>query len=260
MSLFQTINVVAHALPHHTWGEWTPAHTVVLLTSFFVWSAVAAASHAVSGVLFATYATLEATARREWLSRCVSSCHAVWQVAGSVSIRLMVERVDFVEYAPIADFYFLSLAGYLLFDLLLVAATPQLRSLGTLAHHCVGLGAVCAVTVTHVGCCFLAMFLFTEISTPFVNFHWFFRACNEKPSLTLANGFLMWLTFVCGRILVLPYAIYLTLSHIHQVIAFSAWLAAFYVTLFVTISVLNLHWANLITRGLLKAWRKPKAE
>lgn len=258
--MFQTINALAHALPHHTWGEWTPAHTVVLLLSFGVWCALAVASHAASSVLFATYASLEAPMRREWVSRCVSSCHAVWQVAGFVSIRLMAERMDFAEYPPISDFYFLSLAAYLSFDLLLVASTPQLRSLGTVAHHGVGLSAVCAVTVTRIGCCFLAGFLLTELSTPFVNFHWFFRTCDEKPSLVLANGFLMWLTFVAGRILVLPYAVYLVFAHIHQVIAFSPWLAAFYVSLFVTISILNLYWASLISRGLLKAWRKPKAD
>jgi hypothetical protein len=163
----------------------------------------------------------------------------------------------------LSDFYFLSLAAYLCFDVVLVCSTPHLRSVGTVAHHFAGGLSAIAVVASHVGCAFLTLFLFTESSTPFVNFHWFFRTSGEKDGLVLVNGVLMWLSFVTFRICSLPFTVRLVVCHIHQILAVHehGWLLAlFFLSQFVLLSILNVKWGLQITRGLLKALRKKKSE
>jgi hypothetical protein len=261
--LIAAVNRWALLLPEHVLGEWTPAHSLVFLLSLFGWAAVFLCAHAVSLRLFATYGALSGALRIEWLSRLVSTCHAVWQVCGALSIALSLDRFDFLAYSAVADFYFLSLAAYLSFDAVLVCATPHLRSAGTVAHHFAGCASALAVVASRIGCAFLALFLFTEASTPFVNLHWFLRTSGESDALLLANGVLMWLSFVAFRVCSLPFTVSLVYRHIGQIVGahqFGWLLALFFLSQFLLLSVLNLKWALQITRGLLRALRKPKGD
>ncbi|TQV96029.1 hypothetical protein V2A60_001180 [Cordyceps javanica] len=105
--------------------------------------------------------------------------------------------------------------GYFVWDLFVTAINLDVFGVGTLAH------AISALTVfslgfkpfvNYYGCNFILF----ELSTPFLNVHWFLDKLNMTGSnLQLYNGFALLFTFFSCRLVYGPYQTYKVFSDIY---------------------------------------------
>ncbi|KAB5563522.1 TLC domain-containing protein [Coniochaeta sp. 2T2.1] len=184
-------------------------------------------------------------------------------------------------------------AGYFIWDLLMTALHIDVFGFGLLAH------AVSALTVYSFGFMpFLyyygPVFILYELSTPFLNIHWFFDKLNmtgTKPQLY--NGIILLVTFACCRLVYGTYqsacvyvdmyratqsspdAGYLAAAHgvnstltdpNQNMMAFATdaepipyWLALIYVASNITLNSLNWHWFFKMIAAVRKRFEPAKA-
>ena len=65
-------------------------------------------------------------------------------------------------------------------------------------------GAFALGLYTHLATPYHCIFLLNEVSTPFVNAHYFLHRSGNRGSAYQTNGFLMWLSFLVFRIIANP--------------------------------------------------------
>ena len=169
-----------------------------------------------------------------------------------------IDNFDFDSWIGLAEIFFVALVGYMILDASICLATPQLRRRSYFFHHSIAIGAGVFVTAFRCGCAPFTLFLLTEASTPFVNFHWFFLKSNMKDTqLFKVNGLIMWLVFGVVRVgICMPVVAALLWLDRKQVMAhggLTLWLG--YAALFVGICAVNLIWFGRMTRGALKVLR-----
>ena len=134
-----------------------------------------------------------------------------------------------------------------------------MRDLPSILHHVAGVGGFIASVSTRCLCVFLAVLLVSEASTPFVNFHWFFRRSSMSgDTLYTANGIAMAVSFFALRILPMPWLYWLIAKYTHsQIVLVHGWpLAIFFLVLFNSASILNLLWFRSIVRGFRQHFQK----
>jgi len=134
--------------------------------------------------------------RAEWLSRCVSSCHAIFCVSGSFYCLLKDEHCSkdfFFGYSLTCENILTVTLVYWIVDLLFILRYwKQLGDLGIMAHHAFGIVPFAIGRWYRSMHPFGSWILITELSTPFVNNVWFLsifsKYLKESPK---NNGDLM---------------------------------------------------------------------
>lgn len=234
-------------------------YNAAAFVSFFVcWFVYLYVSPALSSMLVPAYRTLKRGDKVDWNSRVVSSIHAVVVTIGTFFC-LLSEDVWYSDpyggYSKPAELYSHIFIGYLFYDMLLVLGNKEIRTAGTIAHHAIAIAAYTLSIFHYITQFFATLWLFTEISTPFINNRVFLKlAGKETSTLYLINGLMMAITFVGSRAIFAPiFGGYYGFVLRHKAI-FPTW----YTKVDFAISVvgmtsLNLYWSYLIIKGILKA-------
>jgi len=239
----------------------------VSLVSFVVCWGIYFASDVLFARLFPFYAKLSKGDRAEWGSRVVSTLHAIVATYGSIYALFNEKsfREDpFLGQPSAACQWYLKVSiGYFLYDLVLVLAEKQLRTMGTIIYHVLGLvGFPASISGEQVQF-FTILQNSTEITTPFVNNRWFLAVSKQANSqFYMINGLVMTFGFVLYRAVIIP-SITLSTFYYHwdkyqqvsDVIYFLLPVCE------IGISLLNFYWSYLMVRGMLKHLQKknPKA-
>ncbi|KAJ3499316.1 hypothetical protein NLG97_g432 [Lecanicillium saksenae] len=161
--------------------------------------------------------------------------------------------------------------GYFVWDLIITSMNMDVFGIGTLAH------AISALTVfslgfkpfvNYYGCNFILF----ELSTPFLNIHWFLDKVNMTGSnLQLYNGFALLFTFFSCRLIYGPYQSYKVFSDIYAlsgknpsspgtgVLAYVTsqtyipqWLSFAYIASNATLTFLNFYWFYMMIYAIRK--------
>ncbi|KAL1896478.1 hypothetical protein Cpir12675_002767 [Ceratocystis pirilliformis] len=179
-------------------------------------------------------------------------------------------------------------AGYFLWDLVITSMNLRIFGLGTLAHAISALGVYCLgfrPFVNHYAC----IFILWELSTPFLNIHWFLDKLNMTGSkLQAYNGAMLIFTFFICRLVFGTYQSYLTMKDIwasinvvpavaylepsklpsvHQFTtvdsAIPVWLGLAYLAANITLNSLNFYWFIKMIQAVAKRFtpvKKPLTE
>ncbi|EHK26695.1 uncharacterized protein TRIVIDRAFT_90622 [Trichoderma virens Gv29-8] len=167
-------------------------------------------------------------------------------------------------------------AGYFVWDLFVTSLNLDVFGLGTLAH---AIAALLVYTlgfrpfVNYYGC----VFILWELSTPFLNIHWFFDKVNMTGTRAqLYNGILLLFSFFSCRLIYGTYQSYCVFRDMwpainaHPIKTFSespvmdfatsettvpTWLAASYLMSNLTLNTLNFYWFIMMIRAVLKRFQ-----
>lgn len=110
-------------------------------------------------------------------------------------------------------------------------------------------------------------FVLYELSTPFLNIHWFMDKCNKTGSRAQwINGVALLSTFAGSRLLWGTYQslrlyqdIWLALRTTNpDELPVPPWLALLYLTSIMSLSVLNVHWFGKMIESIMSRFEKPK--
>ena len=242
--------------PASAWRVAMPPHLLRVVT----WSAVVFAgcyaALAVTHVGRPRGGLVKAKDGPEWDSRLVSNLHATVTVAGGLLCAL--DSLDYTReetlfgYSHVVASVCSVFMGYLVYDLLLCAATPTLRSAGTFMHHALFL-VCCWLNLANSFMKFQFMWLILcESSTPFVNRRWFLAATGRQASPAYrSNAAGLCTSFFASRIL--GYGAGLVhLASLHDLLA-KIPMPLLVVPLLVSMAYgLNLMWMRVLWRGYLK--------
>ncbi|KAL6834404.1 TLC domain-containing protein [Trichoderma camerunense] len=167
-------------------------------------------------------------------------------------------------------------AGYFVWDLFVTSLNLDVFGLGTLAH------AIAALLVYTLGFrpfvnYYGPTFILWELSTPFLNIHWFFDKVNMTGSRPqLYNGILLLFSFFSCRLIYGTFQSYCVFRDIfsavnaHPAKAFSespvmiyatsettvpSWLATSYLVSNLTLNFLNFYWFIMMISAVLKRFQ-----
>lgn len=197
----------------------------------------------------------------EWKSRVVSTIHAIMSLVGAYYCLWGSEcgARQVFGFAPVCDLSIIISTSYWIFDVLLVLGNYAIfKDPVIVAHHIACITPFLLGRYFEQGWGYGCRAQLTELSTPFVNNRWFFEVIQRKyPKMSLsniqvANGILLWLTFVFGRIINLPLMLrgFVTNDDRFFSAHWSVWGTMFLGTVLVT--VLSFYWFWKITKGLYK--------
>ena len=187
-------------------------------------------------------------------NRVVSNVHAV--ISTVLSFIALCTSRSFFDGNVIGSFTVLMTSSYLFFDFIqIVVYHEALWDRMTVLHHVCGfLGFSYAMRTLQLQNIVL-MFVFTEITTPFVNARWFLYKLHMQDSLLyILNGGIMLLGFLVFRIGMNPLTAYFVYQN--AAIFFSANDPILYftvVTLWGAEIIFNSYWTYLIAKGFFKA-------
>ncbi|KAL2684923.1 hypothetical protein Neosp_006016 [[Neocosmospora] mangrovei] len=204
---------------------------------------------------------------------CLINGLAIWVMFTDNEIKNMTWEERIWGYTGAAGFIQALAAGYFLWDLIVTSLNLDVFGLGTLAH------AIAALLVYSLGFrpflnYYACVFILWELSTPFLNVHWFM----DKVGMTgtkaqLYNGLMLLFTFFTCR---LVYGTYMSVSVFKDVwaginthpnvetlttpvMAFAhedstvpVWLGAAYLASNITLNSLNFYWFFMMIRAVRK--------
>lgn len=207
--------------------------------------------------------------QRDWISRWISTLHAIIFAGLSFYILFVSGEIFKVIYAggigttcPLTYPTLLFSCGYFIVDS--IFALMYFNDKGTIAHHFAATIICFTICTWQAGPFYMIWFGLTEASTPFVNMRVFLTDLNLKDSpLFVANGIGMWLGFLIFRMPMIFCIPYYMLRYSYNYFKYEAPLVHFIAasTVYLIISSLNVYWFYLITKGLLKALsRKPGSD
>ncbi|RKP40110.1 TLC domain-containing protein [Dimargaris cristalligena] len=103
------------------------------------------------------------------------------------------------------------------------------------------------------------MFIMVELSTPFLNIHWFMDKLKMTGSMAqLINGVFLLGTYFLARLLYAPYLAYCVFSTFYQYWGeFPAYLGYIYVVQIMTLVILNFVWFNKMVKTLRSRFESP---
>eukprot|EP00189_Rhodosorus_marinus_P012475 CAMPEP_0184739238 /NCGR_PEP_ID=MMETSP0315-20130426/2062_1 /TAXON_ID=101924 /ORGANISM="Rhodosorus marinus, Strain UTEX LB 2760" /LENGTH=268 /DNA_ID=CAMNT_0027207817 /DNA_START=83 /DNA_END=889 /DNA_ORIENTATION=- len=235
------------------------------------WAFLLVPFHFGSLLVSSTYGKhLNSAQRVEWLSRCVSTVHAV-VVFTTMFLAIFPETSAYTggEYERfwLCRAGHLLAMGYFLYDFILVVLNVRTITAGpsTLFHHVVGAFVVrTALNMGHAmpliwsGGTFL-----TEISTPLVNWRWFLYFKHRNEPLYKVCGISMTVVFFLGRIVFMPVFLFYIYAQKGLVDSLPSQADAFFLGSFASIFyavlyALNLYWFSLIVKGAIKLLKEPE--
>ncbi|GJJ73638.1 hypothetical protein EMPS_05996 [Entomortierella parvispora] len=249
-SIFDTLGV--SALEHH----WT-----TLLYSALACSVIVQLSQAISPLLFPeTYPKLLGTKKLNWDVHVVSTVHAVSIVL--LSAPLLWNEALLQNKIFGYDFYggqvYAVACGYFLWDTLHSIRHIKEFGVGFVFH------GLCSFSVfifsfrpflQYYG----SVFLMFELSTPFLNIHWFMDKLGMTGTIyQLINGIVLLSVFFAARIVFGLYMSYQTYLNVMPVISQIPWhLIVIYSAANVVLNTLNLFWFYKMVESLMRRFVTP---
>ncbi|KAL8946108.1 MAG: hypothetical protein Q9222_007450 [Ikaeria aurantiellina] len=154
--------------------------------------------------------------------------------------------------------------GYFAWDLMASIQDVDVHGWGALAH------AASALVVSLMGFrpfvnYYGLNFILYELSTPFLNVHWWLDKVGMTGSaLQLVNGIALLTTFGCSRLVWGPYQNYMMYKDIWRAIQnpgelpVPPWLALAYLGSTTALSALNIYWFGKMIQAVTKRFEKPR--
>uniref|UniRef100_A0A7S3A002 TLC domain-containing protein n=1 Tax=Rhodosorus marinus TaxID=101924 RepID=A0A7S3A002_9RHOD len=173
------------------------------------WASLLVPFHFGSLLVSSTYRKdLNSAQRVEWISRCVSSVHALVIFAAFSLALFPASATGEYERIWLCRAGLVLANGYFIYDFVLVLLCIRTITAGpsTLVHH-----VVCAYVVRtalsrgyDMPMIWAGGFFLTEVSTPLVNWRWFLYFKHKHETVYKVCGILMTLVFFLGRIVYMP--------------------------------------------------------
>lgn len=270
-SLVRLTNPLARTLSLRT----LPLHAHEILPSFTLYTFLNSyiLPHASRHLFPETYPGLRPRTKVNWNARAVSLLQSCCINAAALAVICldkerwaMGARERVWGYTGASGMVQGFAAGYFLWDLLTSAGNLDVHGTGALMH------AVSALAVSSLGfrpfCNYYGLnFILYELSTPFLNIHWFMDKLGMTGSTAqLVNGIALITTFGTSR---LAWGTYQSVRMYQDIwTAFETpgglpvppWLAVAYVVSNTTLSVLNFYWFGKMITSLRKRFEKPSSE
>ncbi|CAB4424859.1 unnamed protein product [Rhizophagus irregularis] len=235
-------------------------HWHMLLLSTFTCNVTVVFSRLISSYLFPkTYNNLQGLKKLNWDIHFVSMVHCLLIVLLSIPIfwdeELIKDKV--FGYDNYAGNVYSIACGYFLWDALVSLYHVREFGIGFVLH-----GTCCFGVFLFAYRPFLnyygAVFLMFEISTPFLNIHWFMDKLGLTGTLPqLINGVCLLTSFFCARIIFGFYMSYHTFQSVLQVIdKIPLFLCVIYGTANIILNCLNVYWFVKMIEALLKRFDK----
>jgi len=237
-------------------------HWHVLLLSTLACRFIVTASSVICPVLFPkTYPNLAGSKRLNWDIHVVSMVHSLVIIVGSALVltdnELMKDKV--FGYDRKAGNVYAIACGYFLWD-----TCTSIKHANEFGHSFVFHGLSSFTVFIFSFRPFLnyygAVFLMYELSTPFLNIHWFMDKSGMTGSkLQLANGICLLLAFFSARLVFGYYMSYQTyVSVIAQIDKVPTFLCILYGTANIILNGLNVIWFSKMISSLIKRFQSPK--
>ncbi|TPX71104.1 hypothetical protein SpCBS45565_g01328 [Spizellomyces sp. 'palustris'] len=212
------------------------------------------------------FAALSPIKRVDWALHIVSSVHAVaiCFLAFPIFGEPTLQKDKVYGYAPYAGDVYAIATGYFLWDTIICLYYIAQFGVGFALH-----GLAC---LTVFGLCFRpflmyfgAVFLMFELSTPFLNIHWFCdKTSRTGTKLQLVNGMILLIVFFVARICFGFYSsadFFVTVYHRRHEIPIVN--IAVYSIANILLNALNVHWFSKMIRAIRSRFspkdEKPKA-
>ncbi|KAJ3324625.1 hypothetical protein HDV06_006518 [Boothiomyces sp. JEL0866] len=236
----------------------------ILLSAVF-WQSLYWITGIISLQCSAIFQKMDAKKRGNWNMHVVSLLHAVLMSSLAVPILLTKELINnpILGYTDFSQAAYTITTGYFIWDFLISLAHYDLSGPAFVFH---GFMATCASVCLFkpVFQYYGGIFLLFELSTIFLNLHWFFDKFGlTGTNIQLANGLLLLFTFFSVRIVFGTYQIYSFFSY-----CISHWdilpVGYFYLYAFtmLTMQPLNYFWFYQMIKAIAKRFvpRKEKEE
>jgi len=243
---------------------------IITILSMLFFGLIYILSHILATILSQTYRDYSkvqdkrkrSALRAEFNNRVVSTINAIvgvlyatWAISSTPELAAN-PNFGYTKFCHLANAFFL---GYFIQDTYFTIRYARNLSnvTATILHH------ICSITASG-NCCFSktlhywsVRFLFTELSTPFLNLRWYLDQFQMKQSLIYKlNGILITLTFFYCRILFIFDFPFTQLKHLNELIALPTplkqWLLYWQLPTSFAAHLLNTWWFYLISKGLLK--------
>ncbi|RDA82692.1 hypothetical protein CP532_3738 [Ophiocordyceps camponoti-leonardi (nom. inval.)] len=201
---------------------------------------------------------------------------AAWVMYADDERRLMGWEERVWGYTGAAGMIQALAAGYFVWDLIVTSRNIDVFGLGTLAHALAALVVYFLgfrPFVNYYGC----VFILWELSTPFLNIHWFMDKTNMTGSRAqLYNGYILLFTFFSCRLVYGTYQSILAFRDIWAAVditpnatsrdtavmmfatdrsAIPYWLAAIYLASNLTLNGLNFYWFVMMIKAVRKRFQ-----
>ncbi|MCJ1471928.1 hypothetical protein MMC13_000569 [Lambiella insularis] len=252
-----------------------PLHVHEILPAFSLYTFISAyASPRLSPLLFPrTYLHLPEKTQRSWhvhATSLVQSCCinglALWLIYADGDRRTVDWRQRVWGYSGATGMVQGFATGYFVWDVLVSAREPEVYGWGAVAHA----GSALAVSLlgfrpflNYYG----LNFVLYELSTPFLNIHWFLDKTGYTGSWAqFVNGIVLITTFGCSRLVwgtyqsVRMYQDVWRAMHAPDGLPVPHWLAAAYIASNTILSVLNVFWFGRMIKTVRSRFQKPKEE
>ncbi|KAL7929113.1 TLC domain-containing protein [Trichoderma chlorosporum] len=229
------------------------------------------------------YSKLSRKRRLNWDAQVVSfvqstliNAIAIWVMVVDEERKNMDQEERIWGYTGASGMVQALAAGYFVWDLFVTSLNMDVFGLGTLAH---AISALLVYSlgfrpfVNYYGC----VFILWELSTPFLNIHWFFDKVNMTGSRPqLYNGILLLFTFFSCRLVYGTFQSFCVFrdmwpavnAHPTKTFAQSpvmdfatsettvpSWLAVSYLLSNLTLNSLNFYWFIMMIRAVLKRFQ-----
>ncbi|KAI3654270.1 hypothetical protein MP228_000989 [Amoeboaphelidium protococcarum] len=233
-------------------------HWPTVVLSFAVWQAVMLASRRVSPLLVPQYAKLLRQKQIQWDIRVVAFLHSVLISALSLVVLNdeQLYRNRLLGYSYISGQVYAIAIGFFTWDLYICIVHYKDYGLGFLVHALSCL-LVFLYSMTPFAMYYGAVFLLFELSTPFLNMHWFMiKLQREGSKWYRVNGVLLAVSFFLVRII---YGFYMSFQFLRDLHYHQAAVPLFHKTLYplanVVLNSLNLFWFSKILSGMFSSIR-----
>ncbi|KAI1316741.1 hypothetical protein EDD11_009557 [Mortierella claussenii] len=234
-------------------------HWFTLLGSALVCNIIVQLSQLISPRLFpATYPKLQGAKKLNWDVHVVSSFHAITIVLLSAPLlwNETLLRNKIFGYDFYAGQVYAIACGYFLWDTLHSIRYMKEFGIGFVFH------GFCSFSVFILSFrpflqYYGSVFLMFELSTPFLNIHWFMDKLGMTGSIyQLINGIILLTVFFCARIVFGLYMSYQTYLNVLPVLELVPWhLIIIYSAANVVLNTLNLFWFYKMIESLMKRFR-----
>eukprot|EP00301_Raphidiophrys_heterophryoidea_P014524 c22949_g1_i1.p1 GENE.c22949_g1_i1~~c22949_g1_i1.p1 ORF type:complete len:279 (-),score=32.47 c22949_g1_i1:26-862(-) len=150
--------------------------------------------------------------------------------------------------SPNVALFFPITLGFFVYELVCLPLWWSPKEAPMVFHHVIPL-LLLSTPCFDIYSCF---FMFTELSSPFIQFRWFIeKHLSRGHPLYAINGIVMVLAFLCTRIIPIPHLHKSLFGSLHIVNKLSIVEQA-YAHLYHIPSLVNIYWSKLMLEGLLK--------
>ncbi|GMI67131.1 hypothetical protein like AT4G19645 [Hibiscus trionum] len=219
-------------------------------------------------VYFKSYPSLSKIKQIEWISRSISTFHAIFIAIMSLYFVFWSDLYSDHQYADLVAFRSSALStftlgvsvGYFLVDLgMIIWFYPFLGGMEYVLHHLLAVAAVAYSMLTGEGQLYTFMVLISETTTPGINLRWYLDTAGMKRSRAyLINGVVIFVAWLVARIILFVYLFYHLYLHYDQVKQLNTYGRMLIVIVPSVLSVMNLMWFGKIIKGMRKTLAKRK--